>query len=114
MAQATCALVADSSISLPAPLIRDLPLHVVPFEIHHQGRVYSDGVDLTSGDFYDLLRDRGALPTTSAPQPGAFLKAFREAAADGSSVLCVLPLARADSLRHRIADLGMIEALRCG
>lgn len=103
------AIVADSSISLPASLIQPLPVHVVPFEIHHQGQVYRDGVDLTSGGFYDLLRDRGALPTTSAPQPGAFLEAFQEASATAGSVLCVT-LAAKLSAAHESALVAQEQA----
>ena len=109
MAEATCALVADSSVSLPVSLIRDLPLHVVPFEIHYLGRVYLDGVDITSGDFYDLLRDRGSLPTTSAPQPGAFFEAFQEAAKESDSVLCVT-LAASLSSAHQSALVAQEQA----
>jgi DegV family protein with EDD domain len=109
MAEATCALVADSSISLPASLTQDLPLHVVAFEIHHEGRVYLDGVDITSGDFYDLLRDRDTLPTTSAPQPGAFFEAFQEAAKENGSVLCVT-LAASLSAAHQSALVAQEQA----
>ena len=106
---AAARLVADSSISLPAPLIQGLPLHVVPFEIHHQGRVYLDGVDITPGDFYDLLRGRGSLPTTSAPQPGAFFEAFQEAAKESGSVLCVT-LAASLSAAHQSALVAQEQA----
>jgi len=83
------AIVADSSISLFPTLLKDLPVYTVPFEIHHQGRVYHDGVDITAADFYQMQRDGQSLPTTSAPTPGAFLDAYTSAAEHASSVLCV-------------------------
>ena len=83
------AIVADSSISLPPELLAGLPVYTVPFEIHHQGHVYRDGVDITATDFYQLQREGSSLPTTSAPQPGAFLDAYTKAAEQAASVLCV-------------------------
>ena len=103
------AIVADSTISLPASLSEQLPIYTVPFEIHHQGKVYLDGIDLAPGEFYHLLQDHRTLPTTSAPQPGAFLKAFQEAARHTDSVLC-LTLSAELSAAHQAALTAQEEA----
>ena len=83
------AIVSDSNASLPAEAARGLPVFFAPLEIRIAGRVYADGVDLAPADFYALLRSGGALPTTSAPTPAAFLDAFRRAAATASEAVCV-------------------------
>lgn len=85
----TVAIVADSTISLPPALVAGLPLYVVPMEIHHDGRVYRDGVDLPASKFYTLQAASASLPTTSAPQPGAFLDAFTSASKVASEIVCV-------------------------
>ena len=103
------AVVADSTISLPSSLIHNLPLLVVPFEVHHQGQVYTDGVDLTPTEFYALLRDADTLPTTSAPQPGAFLAAFEQAAQYSDQIIC-LTLSAALSAAHQAALVAKEEA----
>ena len=89
MADRAPAIVADSTISLPAVLLHDLPVFVAPFEIHHGGRVYADGIDLSPSEFYDLQRRSDPLPTTSAPQPGAFLQAIRQAAEVSDQIICL-------------------------
>lgn len=104
------AIVADSSISLPSALLEGLPVYTVPFEIHHQGRVYRDGVDITAADFYQMQREGSSLPTTSAPQPGAFLDAYAKAAEHAASVLCVT-LADKLSATHESALLAKEQAV---
>ena len=83
------AIVTDSSVSLPPSLIADLPLHVVPMEVHHEGAVYRDGVDLTPDAFYALQARSTTLPTTSAPKPGAFVDAFQRASEHADEIVCV-------------------------
>ncbi len=83
------AIVTDSNVSLPSDLIRGLPLFIVPMEVHHGGRVYQDGVDITPSAFYDLLASDGELPRTSSPKPGAFLEAFQKAAKVSDQVVCI-------------------------
>lgn len=103
------AIVADSTISLPASLTEKLPIHTVPFEIHHGSTVYLDGIDMTPSDFYRLLGDHPTPPTTSAPQPGAFLQAFQEAALYTDTVLC-LTLSAKLSAAHKAALVAQEEA----
>jgi DegV family protein with EDD domain len=85
----TTAIVTDSNISLPPALLAALPVFVVPMEIHHDGQVYRDGVDITPHEFYDLQRDAQRMPTTSAPQPGAFVEAFERAAKTADQIVCL-------------------------
>ena len=83
------AIVADSTTSLPTTLVDGLPLYIVPFEIHHGQDVYYDGRDITPGDFYALQAQGEPLPTTSSPRAGAFLEAYREAAAHADTIVCL-------------------------
>lgn len=102
-------IVADSTISLPPAILRTLPLRIVPFEIHHNGNVFADGIDLTNSDFYSLLRNSPTLPTTAAPKPGEFLKAFSEAAQYSESIIC-LTIAGSLSAANASAHLAKSES----
>ena len=83
------ALVVDSAASLP-PHHHQLPgLHVVSMHLHIDGSSYLDGQDLTTGDFYKLLRGANRPPSTASPSPGSFLSAFEAAAAEARSILCL-------------------------
>jgi DegV family protein with EDD domain len=103
-------VVADSTTSLPAALTGGLPLLIAPLEVHHAGRVYADGVDLPPARFYELLAQPGPPPTTSSPQPGAFLKCFTEAAAAGAGAVVCLTLSADLSATHTAACVAQEEA----
>lgn len=104
------AIVTDSTISLPADLVHGLPLFIVPFEVHHGERVYIDGVNITPSEFYRLQEEENPLPVTSAPQPGEFINAFREAAETANHIVC-LTLGANLSVAHAAADLARREAI---
>lgn len=103
------AIVADSTISLPPSMVHGLPLLVAPFEVHHDGQVYADGEGLSRDEFYRLMRTSSALPTTSAPTPAAFLKAFQAAAQYSDEIIC-LTLSSELSAAFRAALLAKEEA----
>ena len=83
------AIVADSSACLPAALIREYGIIVVPLAVHINGEVYHDG-EIPPDEFTELLRTSERYPTTAAPAPGEFLDAFRRAREAGAdAVLCL-------------------------
>ena len=83
------ALVVDSAASLPAGLKAEPGLQVVPMRLSFGGSTYTDGVDLTPTAFYQILRGLKETPVTSAPSPASYLAAFRAAARNAGSVLCL-------------------------
>ena len=83
------AVVVDSSCCLPTGLLRDSGIIVVPHQLIANGRVYRDGVDLNAADFYRMQALNGYIITTSGPNPQAFLEAFRHAAIESQSILCI-------------------------
>lgn len=101
-------IVADSTVSLPPVIVRALHLRIVPFEIHHSGTVFIDGIDLTTSDFYSLLRNSSVPPTTAAPKPGEFIKAFSESAEYSDRVIC-LTIAESLSAANASAHLAKLE-----
>src|SRR3989304_8391264 len=76
------AIVTDSSACIPAELVRQNRISVVPLAILFGGAVFRDG-ELPSGEFYSRLRDTQERATTAAPAPGEFLEAFRRARDEG-------------------------------
>jgi len=83
------AIVADSSACLPAGLIREFGIVVVPLAIHFNGELYHDG-DIAPDQFIERLRTSEHYPTTAAPAPGEFLDAFRRVQEAGASgALCL-------------------------
>lgn len=70
------AIVTDSTCDLPAELVQQMGIHVVPCTINFADHSYRDGVDITHDEFYRFLTTSPTLPTTSAPPIGEFLKVY--------------------------------------
>ena len=80
--------VADSTADLVPAYATEKRVITVPLSVIFGDEVLVDGVDITAESFYRRMRQATRNPTTSQPTPEAFAAAFREAAADGSSVVC--------------------------
>jgi fatty acid kinase fatty acid binding subunit len=83
-------IVTDSSADLTADEARELGVEIVPLSVRFGAEEYTDGVDLSVGEFYDKLAASSTLPETSAPSPGAFEAAYRrQAEAGADAVVCI-------------------------
>ena len=83
------AIVTDSSACLPAALLREYGIAVVPLAVNFKGEVYHDG-EIAPDQFIQRLRASEDYPTTAAPAPGEFLDAFSRARQAGAeAVLCL-------------------------
>jgi DegV family protein with EDD domain len=83
------AVITDSTCCLPADLVRQHDIHVLPMVINYSGKSYQDGIDITPSEIYRIMRKNGELPTTSTLSPGTFLKAFLECSKLTSEIFCV-------------------------
>jgi DegV family protein with EDD domain len=83
-------IVTDSAADLAGGEIEELGVEVVPLSIRFGSTEYTDGVDLSTKQFYDKLATAADLPETAAPSPGAFEAAFRrQADAGADAVVCI-------------------------
>ena len=101
-------IVVDSAASLPPGLLGHHLLQIVPMRLTIGDTTYEDGRDLTTSEFYSMLRRMPGAATTSSPSPAAFLEAFELAARHSRSILCIVVAAQfsatADAARTAIGD----------
>jgi DegV family protein with EDD domain len=71
-------IVTDSTADIPASLAKELNIRVVPLKVHFGNETYEDGVDLTSEQFYNKLKEAGTIPTTSQPTPNQFEETYKK------------------------------------
>lgn len=74
------AVVTDSTAYLPAEVVERYGLTVVPLQVVLDGRVGTEGEQVTPADIAAALNHRRAKVSTSRPPPAAFLAAYDDAA----------------------------------
>ena len=76
------AIVTDSTSYLPAELVAEHGIRVVPLQVIIGGTAYDEGAEATSATVAEALRTWSPV-TTSRPAPAAFLDAYEAAAEAG-------------------------------
>ena len=66
---ARIAIVTDSTATIPAPLLRNLPISICPLQVCWGENIYLDGVDIQPDEFYMRLSTAKIMPTTSQVTP---------------------------------------------
>ena len=74
---------------MPADLVTQYGLHVIPLWVHSGEQSYRDGVDLMPSQFYPLLARAPDLPITSQPSAGEFLDMYRKLARETKVIVSV-------------------------
>lgn len=102
-------VVTDSTSDLPAGVVRELGITVVPALVQFGDRVYRDGVDLSTDEFYNKLQINSVLPRTSAPSPGTFKEIYGRLAREADGIVSIHVSAQmsatCDAARVGSADL---------
>ncbi|MBV8559325.1 MAG: DegV family protein [Acidimicrobiia bacterium] len=83
-------VVTDSSCDLPADLVAELDIEIVPLTIRFGGEELVDRRDLSPKEFWSRCATSPVLPETAAPSAGAFEQAYRRGAEAGAEgVVCI-------------------------
>ena len=75
--KSTIALVTDSACDLPAELLDEHQVHVVPFSLSFGDSLFLDKITITAEGFYRLLKTSHVLPKSAQPSPGS-VRSFLE------------------------------------
>ena len=83
------AVVTDSTADFPGDARERLGIEMVPLSVIWDRDTFRDKLDLTIGEFYQLMRQRTSLPTTSAPSAGAFEETYERLLGEVDHVVSV-------------------------
>ena len=82
-------VVTDSTCDIPAPLLRELGITVVPVYVMFGDKAYRDRVDIGEDEFYDKLVHDSVHPTTSVPSPKDFADIYNELAKETDEIVSI-------------------------
>lgn len=84
------AIITDTNASLPDELVRKHNIIQVPIKIQFGEESYTTGVDIDDEKLFEMIDARKTLPTTAAPSPAAFQRAYQQAFDEGhEQVICI-------------------------
>ncbi len=96
-------VLVDSGSDLPDAVARAHGIRTVPLLLLDGETTLKDRIDITSDDILERLERGGALPTTSQPPPGDFIKAYEQAASEAETVVGVFLAAKLSGI-YRSAE----------
>ena len=83
-------LVTDTNASLPKEIIEKYQIIEVPIHIQFSDETYVTGETIDDSKLFKLIDERSVIPTTAAPSPSAFEKAYQSALEKGAEqILCI-------------------------
>jgi DegV family protein with EDD domain len=89
MTKKPIAWVVDST-AFVSPILADHPdVFVVPLNIHFGQEQFADGIDLSTTELYDRIRNAEEFPKTSQPAAGEFAKLYEQVSENYESILAV-------------------------
>lgn len=83
-------IVTDSTCDLPAEIVNQQAITVIPLTINVGDKSFLDGVDITRDEFYDQLPTFDLFPKTAAPGPEVFQRAYQRLADEGADAIISL------------------------
>jgi DegV family protein with EDD domain len=83
------AIVTDSTAYISKETRERLNIQMIPLSVIFGGEVYQEEVEITAADFYEEVKNRGELPTTSQPSAGKFVELFEELSKKYDAVISV-------------------------
>ncbi len=83
----TVKIITDSLGDVPADLVKQLDITVIPIHVLFGTESFQDGVDLTSEQFYSRLVSSKTLPTTAVPALGTFIDIYDKVPEDFNDII---------------------------
>ena len=86
----TVRIVTDSVADIPAEIVEELDITVVPIHVCFGNEVYRDGVDISTEEFYKKLENSKVMPTTAVPAPGVFAATYDKLAEETDGIVAIV------------------------
>ena len=80
-------IITDSSLDLPADLVREKGIEVLPLLINFGEESYLDGVEINTHDMLERIEKENILPTTAQVTPSRFEETFKKYLDEGYKIV---------------------------
>jgi len=80
-------IVTDSTADIPAELLKENEISLIPLKVIFGENSYLENIEIQPQEFYEKLVSFEGIPTTSQPSPGEFYDCYQALTDDGSTVI---------------------------
>lgn len=80
-------ITADSTCDLPADIVAERGIEIVPLSILLGDEEHLDGVDVMPDDIYNYVAEHSILPKTAAVSPNRYYEIFDRAVSEGKKIV---------------------------
>lgn len=101
---ARIAVITDTDSSLPADVAARYGIRQVPINIYFGQEEFQTGIDIDDASLFIHIGHRNQMPTTSAPTPGQFAAAFKEAFEEGAQAIACFCVSNEISATYKAAQ----------
>ena len=82
-------IVTDSVADIPADVIAELGISIIPILLRFGEETYRDGIDITTDQFYERLVNSKIVPTTAVPSLDMFARTYARLAEETDEILVI-------------------------
>ena len=86
----TVRIVTDSVADIPAGVVAELGISVIPVLVRFGEDTYRDGIDITTDQFYERLVSSKVIPTTTVPSLDMFARTYARLAEETNEILVIM------------------------
>lgn len=110
------AIMTDSTATLTSEEVERYNIKVIPIPIIFEGKEYKENVDITTKEFYDMLKSSDSFPSTSQPAIGELIGIYESLRDEGYEQVISIHLTstisgfinNVDSIKDKIDGLEVI------
>ena len=104
-------IVTDSVTDIPAEVLAELGISVIPVLVRFGEEIYRDGIDITNDQFYEKLVTSKVMPTTSVPSLDMFARTYARLAEETDEILVVMLSSKLSGLHNAaLQSVGLLES----
>jgi DegV family protein with EDD domain len=103
-------IVTDSVADIPAGVVADLGISVIPVLLRFGEETFRDGIDITTDQFYERLVSSKVVPTTSVPSMDMFARTYARLSEETDEILVIMLSAKLSGLYNAaLQSTGLLE-----
>jgi DegV family protein with EDD domain len=107
----TVKIVTDSVADIPAGIVAELGISIIPVLLRFGEETFRDGIDITTDQFYERLVNTKVMPTTSVPSMDMFARTYARLAEETDEILVIMLSSKLSGLYNAaLQSAGLLES----